>query len=300
MEKKNSLDRDIDLKNYNDQTGISLREMNFGLWLSENRKRIIWSVIIFLIILSAFFFIFSSYNLAIYFFGNHTDTKANINEQVVSPHKLTKGLQVSTLQIFPHQTGKDLSIKLANPNDKFMANFKYCFESSDKDLLCGSDFIMPNENKYVLVLNKFPKLNVSRIKFKLKEVSWRRIDAHKIPNWASFSQEHLNFPIQNLNFSAGTSNNLSKKIDLNNLSFSISNKTPYSYYELPLNILLFRNNSLIGVNRYFLENFLAGETRDISISWAGDLRGVNHTSIKADLNILDDDVYLKYRGGKSN
>jgi hypothetical protein len=45
--KKDKNYNEIDLKNYKDSSGVSLREMNFGLWISENRRRFIKLTIIF-------------------------------------------------------------------------------------------------------------------------------------------------------------------------------------------------------------------------------------------------------------
>ena len=296
MSKKENLDRDIDLKNYDDPSGVSLREMNFGLWLSEHRKIFLKSITIFLIILCAFFFIYSSYNLVVYFLSGDPNAGSDTSAVPTSPRQLTADLQISPLAVFSGDESSDLAVKLQNPNSKFMGSFKYCFTLAGNNLSCGNGFIMPGEDKYILALGQNLPGSQSEAEFKLTDIFWRRIDAHQIPDWNSFASDHLNFPVSAINFSSGSSNNLSEKISLNNLSFSIQNQTPYSYYEVPVNILLFNGEELVGVNRYVLENFLAGERRDIKISWPGSLSAVNRTEIKPDLDILDDQIYLKYQG----
>jgi hypothetical protein len=54
---KDKYQSDEDLKKFKDLSGISLREMKIGLWLSENRQLLTRLLTIFLILLSAFFFI---------------------------------------------------------------------------------------------------------------------------------------------------------------------------------------------------------------------------------------------------
>ena len=67
MSKEENLNKDLDLKNYDNSKGLSLKELNFGLWLSENRKRIRQLLMIGLIIISVVLFAYSAYNYFIYF-----------------------------------------------------------------------------------------------------------------------------------------------------------------------------------------------------------------------------------------
>jgi len=82
------------------------------------------------------------------------------------------------------------------------------------------------------------------------------------------------------------------------LEFKITNQTAYAYYEAPLQILLYSGSELVGVQTYSVNNFLAGEKRNVNLSWPGGLQTVSRTEVKPNINILDDDVYLKYQGEK--
>jgi len=296
MAKEENLNKDIDLKNYDDQTGISLREMNFGLWLSENRHKFLKIVTGALIALCAFFFIYSSYNLIIYFISGDLNSQLISGDVPTSPRQLTEDLSVAPLQIFSSGDRYDLVEKISNPNGKFMANFKYCFTLAGSDLFCEEGFVLPSEEKYILALGRELGGSQSEVSFRIFDLFWRRIDAHQIPDWNSFSLGRLNFLISGIHFSAGITNSLSEKINLNNLEFTIKNQTPYGYYEVPLNILLFSGQDLVGVHRYLLQNFLAGAERTVEIGWPGNLSTVDRTVVMPDLNIMDDSVYLKYQG----
>ncbi|MFA5155292.1 MAG: hypothetical protein WC453_02560 [Patescibacteria group bacterium] len=299
MSKGENLNKDIDLKNYEDLSGVSLREMNFGLWLSENRQKFLKIFTVLLILLCVFFFVLSSYNLFIYFMSD--DPNAQISAAVpTSPRQLTDDLRIAPLQVFVNGDKADLAVKIANPNDKFMATFKYCFTAAGNDLACGQEFILPAAEKYILALGQSAISSQNGANFSVSDIFWQRINAHQIPDWNAFFTERLNFSIGETAFSAGTKNQLSDKISLNHLSFAIQNQTAYSYYEVPLNILLFSGSELVGVNRYVLENFSAGARREVRMSWAGDLAGVNMTEIVPDLNIMDNQVYWKYQGGATN
>jgi len=296
MPKDKNLDQDIDLKKYDDPTGVSLREMNFGLWLSENRPKIMKMVIVFLIALSAFFFIFSSYNYVIYFLSSDPSTQISDDSLPTSPRQVASGIEIFPVQVLASDDRYDLAVKLKNPNEKFITNFSYCFSRGGQDIACGSSFLLPSDEKYILALGQDLSSGSEGINFAISDIFWQRIDAHKIPSWADFSALHLNLPIAGLNFASSDTSGLSDKLSLSSLEFSIKNDTSYGYYEVPLNILLFSGSELVGVNRYLVQNFVPGDSREVKISWAAGLSSVNRAEVKPDINIIDDSVYLKYRG----
>jgi len=300
MSKKENSNQDIDLMKYQDQSGVSLKEMNIGLWLSDNRKKILKVITIFLIILCAFFLIYSSYNYIAYFLAGDPNQQISTTDISQSPRNLTKNLEVSSIQVFSSNSRYDIAAKLKNPNSKFIAIFKYCFTELDKDSICGENFIFPNEEKYILALGQGLQGSISDVSFELENVFWQRINAHDIPDWTAYEAGRLNFIVSDLSFSSLNSQDYAGAGGYNFLKFSIKNQTPYSYYQAPLNILLFSGSELIGVNRYLLNNFLSGENREVKISWPGSLPGVSRTEIKPEVNINDEAVYLRYQGEASN
>ncbi len=300
MPKDENLNQDIDLKKYDDPTGVSLREMNIGLWLSENHQKLMKILTIFLISISAFFFIFSSYNYVIYFLSSDPGAQLVDDNLPTSPRQIAENIEISPVQTLASGERYDLAVKLKNPNDKFITTFRYCFSRAGQDISCGSSFLLPSDEKYILALGQDLSSGSEGITFSASDIFWQRIDAHKVPNWADYSALRLNLPVSDLDFASGDNSGLSDKLSLSSLGFSIKNKTPYGYYEAPLNILLFSGSELVGVNRYIVQDFLPGDSREVKISWAANLPSVNRTEVKPDINILEDAVYLKYRGEASN
>ena len=295
MSKDKNLNKDIDLKDFNDG-GVSIREMRFGLWLSQKRRFFSKLVVAGLILISAFFFIFSTYNYVIYFLAGDPNDQSWADTFVSSPRKITEDLIIEPPIIFSMAGRADLVVRIKNPNEKFLANFNYCFLASGGDLACGSDFILPGEEKLVTALGLTAAESLSGASFNLSEVYWRRIDARKISDWREFSLSRLNFEISDLDFVPGERSSLSEGVSLNTIKFSLTNKSAYGYYEAPFDILFFNGQVLQGVNRVQLNNFLPGEKRSVSLSWPGNLSGVTRTEIKPSINIMDDEVYLLYRG----
>ncbi len=296
LKDKNSLENDLD--KYQDFSGLSLKEMNFGLWLSEKRQKIIKFFVVTLIIICAGLFIYSSYSFFIYFKSSDLNEQSITGDTPTSPRNITANLEIDQPQIFSSGGRYDLAIRLNNPNNKFLGNFKYCFTQNNRDLFCGDDFILPGTEKYILALAKDLPDGETGVSFTLSDVFWTRINAHKINNWAEFSSSRLDMVISDISFNPA--NYSTGPANFNNLEFIINNQSPYSYYELPVNILMFNGSELVGINRYKINNLLSAEKRPIKISWPGTLSTVSKTEIRPDINIMDDNVYLKYSGQSAN
>jgi hypothetical protein len=277
----------------------SLKRLGFGLWLSENRKNFLKIITIVLVLISALFFIISIYNLIVYFKAGDPLKNATLNNLSIVARTTTADLSISAPQIFNSGSLDDLAVQINNPNLNFSAKFNYCFVQGGTELKCGQDFILPGEEKYILALGLSPLSSESNISLSLSDIVWSHLDSKEIPDYNAYVLARLNFPVYDLTFLPAASA-ISDNIDLNYLEFSIKNNSPYNYYELPLNILIFRGEELAGVNRYVLNNFLSNETRLVKLSWTGDLRGAKKTLIVPVANILDEAVFLKYQGKQSN
>jgi hypothetical protein len=63
-------------------------------------------------------------------------------------------------------------------------------------------------------------------------------------------------------------------------------------------IAFYRDDQIVGVNHYIANNLMSGENRPVRLSWLTNLSAVNRVEIKPDLNILDENIYLKYQGSR--
>jgi len=136
MSKNGNLNKDIDLKNFDDG-GVSLREMKFGLWLSQKRQFFIKLITLILIGISVFFFIYSTYNYIIYFLAGDPNDQSLVDSFVSSPRKVTDDLIVGQPFIFQSSDKTDVAVLIQNPNEKFMATFNYCFQQAQNNIVCG-------------------------------------------------------------------------------------------------------------------------------------------------------------------
>ena len=193
----------------------------------------------------------------------------------------------------------DIFSKISNPNSRYLCNIKYCFifGNENNEIECSESFIFPNETKYLLSLAKTFEQSPENLRFIIKDISWHRINLHKYPDWQNFYNEHLDIIIGNAKFKPTELSGLSEKIDLNSLEFTVYNNTAYNYWDVTFNIFLYSGNRIVGVNKYILQEFMSKEKRNIQISWSGRFSRVSDIEIIPEINVMDEDVYIKYKGG---
>jgi hypothetical protein len=284
--------REKDLKNFKDLSGVSVQEMKIGLWVSENRRLLTRMVTILLILISAFFFVYSSYSYIIYFMSGPIDNQPE--NQVLSPRNLIKQMQPGQVELFQSGNKYDLALSLKNENDNFWADFDYCFYVNEEKIKCDSSFILPSEEYYLTALGLDLEVG-TKISFKIEDIFWSRINRRSIPDWNAYLNERINFQFNDVSFYNSSRSGLSENIRLNRLEFEILNDSPYSYYSVDFDIEFYSGSNLVGVQRYVGKNIETGEKRRASLSWPGDLGSVSEVKIIPRVNIVKDEVYLKYQ-----
>ncbi len=301
MGKNKNEDKDIDISKYQSLSGLSNKKLDFGLWFANNKKKFFIAIVVILILLSAGFFLYSGYHYAYYLLeGKEYDQKlaeelsqydeSNLNYRLNNP---LEGLKISNVQSFSSDGSYDLLSSIKNPNGRYFANFIYCFTADDEELICGRDFIFPLEEKYLLAL-AIEDDKARDAKLRISNISWSRVNLHKYPDWSNYYSEHLNFETSDIQFKPARKSILSEKMSLDTLEFNIKNKTPYNYWEVPLNIVLYNGNRAVGVYKYIVNEFRSGEERSIRLVWPGNISQADKVEIRPNINIVDPDIYIKY------
>ncbi|MDD5071813.1 MAG: hypothetical protein PHQ42_03700 [Patescibacteria group bacterium] len=305
-EKNEKQEKGADMNQYPSSFGPSDKKLALGLWLLENKRKLRMALIIFLVIVAGISWSYTIYGFA-YYIGKGMNEDEILVRQIVEERMVghdyilelaPRDLILSSPQILKATEDKyDLLAEIRNPNPKHWANFIYCFSADNKETDCGQSFILPEETKTILALAKIFKARPSGLALAIKEISWARVNPRQFPDWKNFRDEHFDFNIEGVKFTPASASGLSEKLNLNSLEFSITNKTPFNYWEIPLNIFLYRGNSIVGVNRYTVLELMSGEKRKVEMSWLGGLSGADNVKTIPEINIFEDDIYIKYEGG---
>ncbi|MDD3285505.1 MAG: hypothetical protein PHG95_02630 [Patescibacteria group bacterium] len=302
MNKKPRDNKETDLKNYEDLEGLTLQKMNIGLWLSLHRRKITRIVIIILIIIAAISFAYSAYSYIYYFlYGRQADTELlqnltdnQIDSQAYRDLNAPKNLIIGDVSVFSVQGKYDFLIPLENPNARHYSNFRYCLENSaGVQVLCGDSFILPGAKKYLLLLGQELEENPGTLRLVAINMAWQRLNAHDIPDWNNYLANRADVQVLDNKYSVLESGG---KNPFHSLQFTVKNNTPYHFAALPVDIILWNGTRIVGANAYNLANLLSAETRSVNLSWPSGGERVNKVEIIPDVNILNQDVYLPYRG----
>lgn len=298
LQDKNS--REMDLNKYRDSSGLSIKKLNLGLWMAENRRWFFFGFIILMIVISLSLWGYSTFSFLKYYFKDRLTNKDALNSLVQS--RLDENIRLRSsagkLEEFPPQiffsSGKyDFLGKLSNPNNNFSISFSYCFTDGKTDLSCSPGFILPEETKYLLSLGNTLKNSPSNLKMELRDVMWNRVNLHQFPNWKQFAESHLNFSVTDVSIKTAEASGISDKTSLSILEFNVTNNTAYSYWEVPLNIILNNGSSAFGVSRYTLDEFRTGQKRSVKIVLSEKLGADTKAIIIPEINLNRDDIYMK-------
>jgi len=295
----------VDINRYGSEDDLSSKKLEVGLWLLEHRKNLRLALIVFLVIIAAISWTYTIYGFSYYIAKGMGEDKI-LAEQLVSTGAINhdyisqlspRDLIYSPAQILRSSDNKyDFVSEIKNPNQKHWGSFRYCLIEQGREFDCQDGFIFPGETKNLLSLaNNFNYLPRD-VNLAIKNLSWKRLSYAEIPDWNDFKNNHLNIEITNAKFEPSQTSGLSEKLNLNILEFEATNKTAYNYWEAPLAIFLYSGNSLIGVNKYILTEFMSKDKKSVEMSWSGNLGGTSSVKIIPDINILKDDIYIKYQG----
>ncbi|HTX87228.1 MAG TPA: hypothetical protein VMC41_04165 [Candidatus Nanoarchaeia archaeon] len=289
------------LENFESEVeGVSMKTLEAGLWWAKNRQKLRIILIIFLIIVAI-----GSWSYTLYGFGYYLLVGMNADNRMITTlvqsktvdqnylnQEQAKNLILSPAGYLPNADKYDLYLSITNPNSRWWAAFDYCFTRPDGEKSCGSDFILPQEKKYLISLAQSFNSAPADLSFSFTDFTWNKINNHLIADWNSYQSERLAMEINNQTFTPASANEVSEKIGLNTLSFNIANNSAYSYYEVPLTIILTSGGGqIVYLDRYTLNDFTSFASRDIQITWPGAIGDVSGINIAPDVNILDQGVY---------
>jgi hypothetical protein len=298
--------RKVNIERYKDPEGLSIKKMEVGLWLLEHRRHFISIITGFLIFIAVVTWGYVFYGLGSYLLFGMKEDSQSINQLMwvdnIS-HENYERITASDLVFFTpqillsSQDKYDFMVQLKNINENYWAEFEYFYGIGANRLASGRDFILPNDTKYVISLANELDSRPNAAQFYVENIYWHRLDAHQVPDWEVFKNDHLDIEITDIVFTPAQISGLSDRVSLNNLEFSATNNSAFSYWSTDFTILLYSRGTITGINQYTIDEFLSGETRNIVMSWPGQFSLVNKVDIIPSVNILDDQIYIKPEGG---
>ncbi|MBI4778876.1 hypothetical protein HY797_00290 [Candidatus Falkowbacteria bacterium] len=294
------------MENYVSTEGITTKQLEIGLWYIEHKKQLKTALIGFLILISAISWSYTIYGFA-YYIARGMGQDEILVKQLAQVNSVghdyvmqvsAKDLMLSSVEIIKSSDKKyDLYVKLQNDNQKWWVEFDYYFIAAGRQTQKTRSYVLPADIKYLTALAEDFPYYPDDARLVIENITWRRINQHQIADWAIFKDSHLNIENTDLKFIPANASALSEKLSLNQLSFNAINHTAYNYWGVGFVILLYAGDRITAINHYVLNDFMSEQKRPVEISWPGDLGRADRVEIIPEINIMKDDIYIKYEGG---
>ena len=286
---------------FRDEAGLSTRRLDIGLWYVRHRRFFVIIGIAILALTAASTVGYSLYKFSDYIFVGRQQEQQNFLELTSGGSLITNrsntgnNLSYSDVKILSGINDQsDILAAVTNSNTRSLINFSYYFNVNGEKVGGSNDFIFPGDTKYVMAIGVKLSAPNPTATLVIGNISYSRLDRRAIGDWDQYRSSHINFLIEQAAFVPASDSGLSEKVSLGELTFHITNQSAFGYKNVPLSILLKSGGNIIAINRYQLNDFRSGEARNVRLTWPGKYSGIDQVEITPDLNILDEDVYLKY------
>ncbi|MFH1838585.1 MAG: hypothetical protein ABH808_03810 [Candidatus Kuenenbacteria bacterium] len=273
---------------------LSKEQFKFAYWFATHKKRIKLSIIIGLIFLNAILIFLLAFNV-IFYFKNQKNYQIMINSlskdlidyNFSREKNKPKNLEILlTKSIKSNKQKYDAISQIENLNSQWMAQYDYQFILDNKEGRMQTNFILPNEKKFLIDFNFETLTKDPLVELKIENIQWKRIRyLSKIPK--------TQFEIKNVKyFPIGSQISSDKKRNINQVDFEVVNNTSYSFWETFFKVILYQGEKIVGVNIIPVKQFLSGKTKFLSTSWINFLPSVTKVYIEPEVDALDPKILI--------
>ncbi len=186
----------------------------------------------------------------------------------------------------------DLVAAIENPNELWYATVTYSFTVEGEPAVpARTVIILPQEKKYLTELSRVFTGGVpAAAALTIVSYEWHRIDPHEIPDVRAFMEERHNFEITNAQFLPAGLADSGVALSGNKILFTITNKTSFNFYELPVQVALLQSGSLVGLEETVVRNLKTGEARAVDLRSYAQI-SVDEVQVIPSVNVLDREAY---------
>jgi hypothetical protein len=278
-------------------TDFTEGQLQFAGWYVYHKILLKKILIGFLILLSVIFWGYGLYGLVNYYFIEGPAFNAAINSLTKSINYSTintaiqpKNLLFGTTTIFSSGAGRyDFAAQVSNQNSNWRAEFTYDFLVDGVARPERNSFILPGDQKYLFDLGVDEANKPHQVLLEVKNLAWRRINPHDIPDYAAWRDARLNFVVQNVKFSPAA---IQGAISISRASFDVTNNSAFSFWDVGFAIFLYRGSSIAAVNYITLEEFRSGQNRPVEVSWFEPLSSITQVKVVPEVDIFNPSVFM--------
>jgi hypothetical protein len=209
------------------------------------------------------------------------------------PPQMLEVLETQVLSL--NKNRYNLVARLKNPNAAIaVASFDYRFKSGTFVGEFRQSFILPAEEKFLVETGVESQTALNLAEIEITNIRWLRLSKiMPYQEYETFRQNRFDFEIKDKIFTPAVELRISEKIPISKSRFTIINQSAYSYYDVGLVVGLYHSGKLVGINYVKLANFLSGQSRQVDLNWLQILPAQADIQVEPEVNILDEEVYIK-------
>lgn len=268
---------------------LSEKELKFGYWFLTHTEQLRKILIGFIIFICVVVWGLAGYGLVKYLKDLPQDKaitagiiNATVDYESFRQRNQPLGLQISEPEII--YTGKnkyDFVASVYNPNQKRgVVELAYVFRAENFATPTATATILPEQKVYLLSLANISEWRLSQAKVEIVDLRWQSL-VEKIDLTASL------IDVADISFAAQPVGDGLK------LSFTAKNNLLKNLWEVDFQAVLIGAGGIVGANQLKVENFLAGEKKEIEMNWFERLPKVQSAEIIPLVNIYKSDIYFE-------
>jgi len=279
---------------------LSEKELKYGYWFITHKAQLLRLFIIFLITFSVCTFGYTAYRLLSLYYFQYDEFQAAlttasvdyVNVQGIHQLNAIQPLQIVSRDVLSASDGKiDMAVRVKNPNTKWaLKSFQYQFSLGGKFFDKKQGFLLPGEEKYLMLLN------VAGFASGTPQVLFSDEQWHRVTQYDTWGPERLNFLITNKKFIPARQGEISGKIPVSEVTADITNATAFNYNAVQMQFILFSGSRVVGFSQLSVPDFLSGTKRPLASRWTTSLAPVTNVEIIPTVNIIDEKVYQQFEG----
>ncbi|OGZ35853.1 MAG: hypothetical protein A3A94_01735 [Candidatus Portnoybacteria bacterium RIFCSPLOWO2_01_FULL_43_11] len=184
----------------------------------------------------------------------------------------------------------DLAARIKNPNQNYGSGrivYHFKLYDSNNNLINereGADYILPNQNKYLIVSKVESPRPIEKIELLFDQFEWQKLQDYQPPQLVVTRKEYSPSKPDEPGFSRATG--------------LVINKTNFDFERIDVDILLLNSNrQIVGLNTTEIQTLLSNQERHFIAAWFEPIEdNIVSMEVEVETNLFDSDNYMKRHG----
>ncbi len=250
---------------------LTLKQLKFAQWYLSHKRKLYRTLVGFTIAVNLVLWGIALYQF-IFYLSSSAAYELMLKELTVermdytSLHKIfsPEDLVVDkpTIVGYPGGDRYDFVVSVENPNPKWrVSSMSYYFFSGNQKTETGKSFILPGQEKRLLVFGQEIGGLPSNLGIDFSEINWKRVRPEE--------QEVLRIlpEVEVKEIDLGFAVSEQKLISLPEISFKVLNRSIYSFWQIDFIVILYDGDRIVGVNVLPVKKILGNEERRVELLW---------------------------------